>query len=110
VGVAPTPSVFEGEPATGVAVTFVGVVFTSVVGRLGVGAVELVSSELGGSLLALPLEPLPSLTQYRTPFFRTQSEGLSLMYDSEGFSLVKSSTFTAGATLSHVLSAVTRVD
>lgn len=110
VGVAPTSSVFEGETATGVAVTFVRVVFTAVVDGLGVGAVKKITSELGGWLLPPPLELLPSRTQYRKPFFRTQSEGLSLVYDSEGFNLVKSSTFTAGATLSHVLSAVTRVD
>lgn len=67
----------------------------AVVYRFGVEAVEMMLLELGGLLLAPLSEVLPSLTQYRTPSSRTQSEGLSLLYDREGFNLVKSSTFTA---------------
>ena len=108
VGVALIPSVSEGELATGVAENCVRAMVMAVVDRFGVGAVELMVLELGGYLLALLLEALPSLTQYRTPFLRTQSEGLSLLYDREGFSLVKSSTFTADAVLSYILSTETR--
>lgn len=107
--VALIPSVSEGELATGVA-DCVRPMVMAVVERLGAGAVELMLLELGELLLAPPLEVLPSLTQYRTPFFRTQSEGLSLLYDREGFIFVKSSTFTADAVLSYVLSAMIRVD
>ena len=104
VGVALIPSVSEGELATGVVENCVRAMVIAVEDRLDVGAVELMLSELGGLLLALLLEVLPSLTQYRKPFLRTQSEGLSLLYDRDGFSLVKSSTFTTDAVLSYVLS------
>lgn len=110
MGVALIPPVSEGELATGVAGKFFRVVVMAVVDRFGVEAVELMIPELGGSLLAPPLEVLPSLTQYRTPFFKTQSEGFSLLYDREGFNLVKSSTCTADAVFSYVLSALIRAD
>lgn len=65
VGVAFTPSAFEGELVTGVAVTFVGVMFMAVLGWVGVGAVGVVLSGLRSLFLALLVEPLPSLMQYR---------------------------------------------
>ena len=110
VGVALIPSVSEGELATGVAENCVRAMVLAVVDWLGAGGIDPMLLELGGLLLAPSLEELPSLTQYRIPFFRTQSEGLSLLYDREGFSFVKSSTFTADAVLSNDLSAVMRVD
>ena len=110
VGVALIPLVSEGELATGAAETCVRAMVVAVVDRFGVGAVELMLLELGGLVLVLLLEVLRSLTQYRKPFFSTQSEGLSLLYDREGFNLVKSSTFTADAVISYFLSTVMRVD
>ena len=108
VGVALTPSVSEGEPATGVAENCFRAMVMAVVDGFVVGAIEMVLLELGGLLVVPFLEVLPSLTQYRKPFFRTQSEGLSLLYDRDGFNLVKSSTLTADAVLSYVLSTGTR--
>ena len=112
VGVALTPPVSsEGELAIGVAGEVSRVLVRAVVDRFGVEDVEMMLSELGGSLLLAPLlEVLPSLTQYRTPFWRTQPEGLSLLYDREGFNFVKSSTFTADVFVSYVLFVVIRVN
>lgn len=108
VGVALIPSVFEGELATDVAEKCVRAMVMPVVDGFGVGAVEMVLLELERLLVVPSLEALPSLTQYRKPFFRTQSEGLSLLYDREGFILVKSSTFTADAVISYFLITGTR--
>ena len=74
VGVALIPPVTsEGKLTTGVAGDVLRVVVRAVVDRVGVEDVETMLLELGGFLLARLLEVLPSLTQYRNPFLRTQS-------------------------------------
>ena len=69
----------EGEFANGVAGEVFRVLVRAVVDTFGIEDVEMMPSELGGLLLAPLLEILLSLTQYRKPFLRTQSEGLSLL-------------------------------
>ena len=76
VSVVLTSPVSVGRLAIGVA----GEVFRVLVrARFGVEDVEMMLSELGGLFLASLLGVWPSRTQYRNPFLRTQSEGLSLL-------------------------------
>ena len=79
VGVGLIPLVSVGRLATGVAGEVVRVLVRAVVDKLGVGDVEMMLSEVGGVLLAPLLGVWLSLTQYRNPFLRAQSEGLSLL-------------------------------